>query len=465
MSEFSEKTKYKRTLFIFRRDLRKIDNSGLIAASKTSLEVIPAFIIDPLLIKKSNRKFSEFRMQFLKDCICELNEQLLDSKSHLHIFSGHPKKIILDLITDCKIDAIFVNRDYTPFSKKRDKEIKRICEENKIDFVIADDILLHDVDTIKTGKGEPYKIFTAFFSKAKELPIRQPQKYNFSNLSDAKIKSETTIENISELKIKRNSLQQKGGRESCLERLENIKNLVDYDEKRNFPAINGTSLLSAHNKFGTCSIREIYEVCINTLGPNHTIIRELYWRDFFTYLMHHFQYTFSKEFNKNFQKIKWHKDKKYFLKWCKGQTGFPIVDAGMRELNQTGFMHNRVRMIVASFLTKDMHIDWRLGEKYFATKLIDYDPCVNIGNWQWAASTGCDAQPWFRIFNPWIQQKKFDPNCTYIKKWIPELKELPAKNIHLLWKSFPKNSSYPKPILEHKSESQKSKEIFKMCTV
>lgn len=181
--------------------------------------------------------------------------------------------------------------------------------------------------------------------------------------------------------------------------------------------------------------------------------------------MHHFQYTFSKEFNKNFQKIKWHKDKKYFLKWCKGQTGFPIVDAGMRELNQTGFMHNRVRMIVASFLTKDMHIDWRLGEKYFATKLIDYDPCVNIGNWQWAASTGCDAQPWFRIFNPWIQQKKFDPNCTYIKKWIPELKELPAKNIHLLWKSFPKNSSYPKPILEHKSESQKSKEIFKMCTV
>jgi len=221
-------------------------------------------------------------------------------------------------------------------------------------------------------------------------------------------------------------------------------------------------MLSAHNRFGTCSIREVYHEILRSLGPAHTMISEIHWRDFFTYVMHHYPYSFSEEFNRKYQKIPWSKNKKAFAKWREGKTGFPIVDAGMRELNATGFMHNRVRMIVASFLTKDLHINWRWGEQYFASKLIDYDPSVNVGNWQWAASTGCDAQPWFRIFNPWLQQKKFDPDCIYIKRWIPELENISSKAIHRLDTKYPDIMlDYPKPMIDHKSESSHTKEVFK----
>jgi deoxyribodipyrimidine photo-lyase len=451
-------TLYKKSLFIFRRDLRLSDNTGLIAASQSSSEVIPIFIIDNSIM--NSEKFSEFRLQFLKDCLEDLDSQLNDKKSHLHIFVGATNEIISKIIKTVEIDAIFVNTDYTPFSKNRDKKIQKICKNNNIDFIEADDILLHNVDMLKTGNGEPYKVFTAFYSKAKEFQYRMPQKCKFENMADERINFEKNLDEISQFRIKNNPNVREGGRKACLKLIKNLKNLKNYDEERNIPSINGTSLLSAHNKFGTCSIREIHEECIKNLGQSHTIISELHWRDFFTYIMHHSPYSYSKEFNKKFQKIPWSTNEKSFSKWCKGETGFPIVDAGMRELNNSGFMHNRVRMIVASFLTKDLHIDWRMGEKYFATKLIDYDPCVNIGNWQWAASTGCDAQPWFRIFNPWLQQKRFDPECKYIKKWIPELGKLDVRTIHDLWKKYPENISYPKPILDHSMESKLAKEIF-----
>lgn len=451
--------KYQKSLFIFRRDLRLQDNTGLIAASQTSSEVIPIFIVDSAIMK-SKEKFSEYRLQFLKDCLLDLVSQLKDKKSYLHVFEGNSEVVISNILKTSKIDAIFLNTDYTPFSQKRDKKIEKICKENNVDFISTDDILLHNVELLKTGNGDPYKVFTAFYSKAREFQYRKPQIHKFENLSRTKIDSETSLESISEFKIKNNSKIRKGGRKVCLELLKNLKNLKNYDEERNFPSIDGTSNLSAHNKFGTCSIREIHQECIKNLGQTHTIISELHWRDFFTYIMYHSPYSYSKEFNKRFQKIPWSKNKTNFSKWCQGITGFPIVDAGMRELNNSGFMHNRVRMIVASFLTKDLHIDWRLGEKYFATKLIDYDACVNIGNWQWAASTGCDAQPWFRIFNPWLQQKRFDPECTYIKKWIPELREMDAKVIHDLWKKHPEDSSYVKPMVDHKTESQIAKEMF-----
>ena len=451
--------KYQKSIFLFRRDLRVEDNTGLINASKLSSKVFPCIILDEKIISKSNRKFSNFRMQFFEDCVKDLGEQLKQNKSKLYIFSGNYEEILLKIIRRLEIDAIFLNKDYSPFGIKKEEQIKLISENEKINFALTQDLLLQDPEIIKTQKGEPYKVFSAFFRKAKELPIRNPEKYQFKNLANQKIDFVSTARNFPE--TDRNKSIPIGGRQSCLRLLKNLKNLKNYDEGRNFPAKNNTSLLSPHNKFGTCSIREIFYESKKQLGSTHTIISELHWRDFFTYLMYHFPESYSTEFIKNFQKIPWKKDQKIFSKWAKGETGFPIVDAGMRELNQTGFMHNRVRMIVASFLTKDLHIDWRWGEMYFATKLIDYDPCVNTGNWQWSASTGCDAQPWFRIFNPWIQQKKFDPDCKYIKKWIPELIDMPAKNIHELWKKFPAKLKYPKPIVEHSVESKIAKNIFK----
>ncbi len=454
--------KYQKSLFLFRRDLRLIDNTGLIEANKSSIQTIPCFILDPKLSQKSNPKFSKFRLQFLHECLMDLNKQLQTRKSYLHVFSGLPEKIIENLINLLKLDAVFVNADYTPFSKKRDENIKKVCKKCKVDFITTNDLLLHDVEEIKTLKGQPYKIFTQFFSKAKELPVRKPQNFQFSNLSNQKIKSEITIDKLETYLGKNNDkLSFRGGRKSSLRLMNNLKNLKNYKNDRNFPAINGTSMLSAHNRFGTCSIREVYHKILQELGPTHTLITEIHWRDFFTYIMHHYPYSISKEFNKKYQKIPWSKNKKAFTKWCEGKTGFPIVDAGMRELNATGFMHNRVRMIVASFLTKDLHVDWRWGDWYFASKLVDYDPSVNIGNWQWAASTGCDAQPWFRIFNPWLQQQKFDSDCIYIKKWIAELENLPSQVIHSLDTKYPENIDYPKPMIEHKSESSYSKEIFK----
>jgi deoxyribodipyrimidine photo-lyase len=241
------------------------------------------------------------------------------------------------------------------------------------------------------------------------------------------------------------------------------KRLTNYPETRNLPAVNGTSHLSAHHKFGTLSIRETHAAIVDAFGSHHTLINELYWRDFFTHIGYHFPRVYGSAFNTKYNAVKWDRNKSYYEAWCKGMTGFPIVDAGMRELNATGYMHNRVRMITASFLTKDLHLDWRHGERYFARQLVDYDPAVNNGNWQWSASTGCDAQPYFRIFNPWLQQKRFDPDCVYIKHWVPELSHLQPAVIHKLATSPSiRVVNYPKPIVDHSTESQKSKELFKM---
>ena len=288
--------KYQKSLFIFRRDLRLADNTGLIAASQSSSEVIPIFIVDSAIMN-SKEKFSQFRLQFLKDCLLDLDAQLKNRKSHLHVFVGNSEKIISKILKTSKIDAIFVNTDYTPFSQNRDKKIEKICKENNVDFISTDDILLHNIELLKTGNGDPYKVFTAFFSKAREFQYRKPQRHEFENISETKISSETSLDKIPQFKIKNNSKIMKGGRNACLELIKNLKNLKNYDEERNIPSINGTSHLSAHNKFGTCSIREIYQECIKNLGQTHTIISELHWRDFFTYIMYHSPYSYSKEFN------------------------------------------------------------------------------------------------------------------------------------------------------------------------
>ena len=449
--------KFGNSLFLFTRDLRLSDNRGLIQACKESEKVFPCFIFDPKLISEKNSTYSEFRIQFLIESIGDLIEQFKKKKAILHLFHDSQKKIIPKIIETNKIDAVFTNFDYSPFARKKQQMLEKIVPD--IPLILCHDLLLHEVELIKTDKDKPYVIYSQFFKKAKTHHVSMPQKNNFLNFLTKPDQREINLTEVTEKKSFDFKNKIKGGRTEAMKILKNLFNLRDYKIKRNFPSQDYTTRLSAHNKFGTCSIREEYHEIANQLGPDHELIGEIFWRDFFTYIMYHFPYSFAKPFRKKYSKIPWSKNNKFFERWCKGTTGFPIVDAGMRELNSTGYMHNRVRMIVASFLTKDLHIDWKQGERYFAKKLIDYDPCVNVGNWQWAASTGCDSQPWFRIFNPWLQQERYDSECKYIKKWIPELEKFTPKEIHR-WDSMTEKSDYPKPIVTHSEESSHTKEIF-----
>jgi len=444
---------YKKTLFIFRRDLRIQDNIGLIESLQNSNEVIPCFIYDENIIKKL--KDSEFRWSFLNESLVDLDNELKKKGTSLQILEGNPEKIVDKIIKKHNLNAIFVNTDFTNYAQHRDEKIFQVCKKNKISFHSSLDFLLHNPNEIKTNEGSPYTIYSFFYKKARQFPIKKIVKNIQKNYSK---------EIISDDQIKKSKIKNKeitGGRKEALKILKDLDKFRDYDKVRDFPGLNQTTMLSAHNKFGTVSVREVHKEIKEVLGSDHTIMGEIYWREFFSHILFHFPYAQKTTFRKKFQKIPWSKSKESFKKWSEGNTGFPIVDAGMRQLNQTGFMHNRVRMVVASFLTKDLHMDWRLGEKYFEEKLIDHDPAVNSGNWQWAASTGCDSVPYFRIFNPWRQQERFDLNCDYIKKWVPELEKIEPKIIHNLWEKFPTDLEYPKPMLIHKIEAEKTKLIFK----
>ena len=442
------------SLFIFRRDLRLQDNTALIAALKNSEEVIPAFILTPEQLRKNDYK-SDNAVQFMLESLRELDWELKRQGSKLYFFEGLPGQVVEMLSS--KVNAVYLNKDYTPYSTIRDSKIDKVCKEKNMQFHAFQDCLLTEPHEIFTGSGKPYTIYTPFYKKARGKKIRLPVNNDRKNYSK-KSYGEKGIEILKKYSPKINeSVFRRGGRKEGLNLLTHVKKHKAYQKERDIPSIDGTTGLSAHNKFGTISIREFYHKVADTLGKNHQLIMELFWRDFYTHIAFNFPYVFGKEHKEKYQKLKWLYDKKKFHAWCKGKTGFPIVDAGMRQLNQTGWMHNRVRMIVASFLTKDLHIDWRWGEKYFAQKLVDYDPAVNNGSWQWAASTGSDAQPYFRIFNPWSQQKKFDPECKYIKKWIPELGKYNPKEIHQ-WQG---DDSYPSPIIDHDTERKKTLEIFK----
>ncbi len=452
---------HQKSLFIFRRDLRLEDNTALIEALQNSQEVIPVFIFDPRQRdKKNNPYFSQNAFQFLIESLTELDKDLQKKGSHLYLFEGKAHEVVEQIMSSEHIDAVYANKDYTPFSIARDESIEKTCAKRKVTFKSFHDALLHaPEDTLKADK-KPYTIFTPFYNNALRLPVKTPQKNTFKNYYSKNIRDETKMPIVTENK----EIFIRGGRSSALRILSHINTFQEYTSKRDIPSIHGTTGLSAHHKFGTISVRESFYTMNTQLGIEHALVRQLFWRDFFTMIAYYTPEVFGHAFQKKYDAVSWIIDEhhKPFIAWKEGKTGFPLVDAGMRELNTTGYMHNRVRMVVASFLTKDLHIDWRLGEKYFATKLVDYDPCVNNGSWQWAASTGCDAQPYFRIFNPWLQQERFDPECIYIKKWIPELQELDAKQIHQLYKQRPLIPiNYPKPIVEHKEESAKAIARFK----
>lgn len=453
---------YKNSLFIFRRDLRLIDNTGLNQTLAQSENVIPCFIFDPRQISNKNTYKNDNAIQFMIQSLQELKATLKKQHGNLYIFHGKAENIVETLIRGTTIDALFINRDYTPFSTLRDNAIKKICLAHNIPIIICNDSLLNEPENIKKSNNTHYSIFSAFYKKSLTFNIQKPTLQYSKNWFTNTIKNSYSLTTIAQKILPKNNthIAVSGGRSEGTKILQNLITLKHYSDEHNYPAIH-TSFLSAHLKFGTVSIREVYHTIKEKLGTSHPLLRQLYWRDFFTHIAYHVPKVFGYPYKMHYKNLTWNPNKALFKQWCMGKTGFPLIDAGMRELNATGFMHNRVRMIVASFLVKDLHINWLWGEKYFAQKLVDYDPAVNNGNWQWCASTGCDAQPYFRIFNPWLQQKTYDPDCMYIKKWIPELKSYDNKIIHNLFKDNNLTiKNYPRPIVNHQKESIYAKKLY-----
>lgn len=460
----SEKAKYKLSVFIFRRDFRIHDNRGLSKALAESRTVIPVFFLEERYLDSNNKKF--FRpnaLQFMFESLTELNEKLREHGSELFIFKGELFKRFGQFLKSVKIDAVYLNEDYSPTSREKDEKIKKVCEQKDISFYSVFDHLLTKPGSVLTLDETPYRVFTPFYKSALKMDVIKPNYKTGKNFYSGKLKDTFSVKSLFELLEKKNdSLAQRGGRKNAVSILKNIDKFKDYSDKRDIPSVDGTTKLSAHLRFGTISIREFYWKVRKQFGVSHSLIAELLWRDFYYHLGFFYPHVFKSAFLEKYDNLEWENDEDSFRAWCEGKTGFPIVDAGMRQLNTTGWMHNRLRMIVASFLTKDLHIDWRWGEAYFRSKLVDYDPFSNNGGWQWAASTGADAQPYFRIFNPWRQQQRFDPDARYIKMWVPELEKLDPKNIHNLNQNelYNKNK-YPKPVVDHKTESQKAKDYYK----
>jgi deoxyribodipyrimidine photo-lyase len=450
--------KNKLSLFIFRRDLRLVDNTALNIALSNSERVICGFIFDPRQISDHAYK-SQPGLSFMVNSLIELQKELQERGGELYFWNGLPGEVIKDLSKELPISSVYVNSDYTPFARARDLDLKNTCDSLGINFEAQHDLLLNHPGAVLKENGQPYQIYTPFYRASSKIEVRQVAPLGGVNFW----KGELSLKTIAPAGVCSDKPVSSGGREEALRILEQIGNFSKYDEERNLPAISGTTGLAPHNKFGTISCREFYHAVRKAFSKEHTLIRELYWRDFFSHIGFHFPHVFSGCFTRKYDQLKWSNDQSKFEAWCEGRTGFPIVDAGMRELKESGFMHNRVRMIVASFLTKDLLIDWRWGEKHFARNLTDYDPAVNNGNWQWAASTGCDAQPYFRIFNPWMQQDKFDPECIYIKKWVKELRGLSAREIHGLIKT-PEGLpilGYPAQIVDHKEAKIDAEEMFR----
>jgi deoxyribodipyrimidine photo-lyase len=450
-------TRYPTSLFIFRRDLRLQDNTGLNHALHLSTQVIPCFIFDPQQITPHPYQ-SQPALRFMLQSLQDLQQQFHQLDGELALYHAAPDTVIAQLSVHHKITAVFINRDYTPFSRQRDDNIAAICQRLGLALYVVPDVLLNEPEPCLKSDNTPYKVFTAFYNNAKQLPIAPPQA--LAKGLFLKVSTEITLAQFN-LPFSATATIQ-GGRQPALAILANLAHCHDYAQSRDFPSQDTTSYLSAHLKFGTCSIREAYYSVLECLGSEHPLIRQFYWRDFFTHLAYHFPRVFGQAFLSHFAAMVWDNNQAAFQRWTSGTTGFPIVDAGMRQLNSTGFMHNRVRMIVASFLVKDLHIDWRWGERYFAQHLVDYDPCVNNGNWQWAASTGCDAQPYFRIFNPWLQQQKFDPAGAYLYRWLPEIKGIAIKALHQ-WYKKQVECDYPAPMVNHDEESRLAKQRFKQA--
>lgn len=419
-------------IFWFRRDLRLDDNSGLSASLKSGQKIIPIFIFDTEILDQLENK-SDRRVDYIHQALAEMHEELKKRNSGIKIYHGKPLQIFKEIIKEFDIDNVFCNRDYEPQAIKRDQEIADFLKKNNIEFKDFKDQVIFEKDEIVKNDGSPYTVYTPYSKKWKEQ-FHQTEIHsthiNFDKFLSFKAKN---ICDLKEIGFEKTDI--------TFEKPVLDKKIIEsYDKNRDFPGLDQTTRLGIALRFGTISIRK----CVKYASEhNETWLNELIWREFFMQILFHFPKVVNHCFKDKYEKIDWRNNENEFKLWCEGKTGYPIVDAGMRQLNETGFMHNRVRMITASFLTKHLLIDWRWGEAYFAEKLLDYELSSNNGNWQWAAGCGCDAAPYFRIFNPTEQTKKFDKDQKYIKKWLPE------------------EYADIKPIIEHSFARNRALEVYK----
>ena len=423
-------------VFWHRRDLRVHDNAGLYKALRSGFEVKSIFIFDKNILDKLPK--NDQRVYFIHQELERLKKEYKQFGSDLQVFYGTPMEIWGKIIQEQPIAQVYSNRDYEPYALERDREIYDFLKKHDLEFVGAKDHVIFEKHEVVKNDGLPYTVFTPYARKWKEklnefyCKTYPNQKY-FNQLLQY---SADAIPSLADMGFMDEHFQEFPSRDlSAL-------SIDRYKETRDIPSIQGTSRLSLHLRFGTISIRELAKIA---LQKNESYLNELIWRDFYQMIIFHFPHSVHNSFKKQYDKIQWENDEAQFKAWSQGKTGYPIVDAGMRELNQTGFMHNRVRMITASFLTKHLLIDWRWGEAYFAEKLLDFELASNVGGWQWAASSGCDAAPYFRVFNPELQTEKFDKDKRYIKKWVPEFG----------------TSAYPKPIVDHKFARERVLARFK----
>lgn len=420
----------------FRRDLRLHDNAALYHALKEGIPVVPVFIFDRSILDKLEDK-QDRRVEFIHLAITAMQLQLKQLGSSMEVYYGFPADVFQQLANKYSIKKVFTNHDYEPYAKERDGAIQQQLNSAGISFHTCKDQVIFEKEEVLKDDGKPYTVFTPYSRKWKAklndfyLKSYPVEKYNHNFYQQPA----QVIPTLAEMGFTAAGLSFP----SAATKKEIIK---QYKEQRDFPAIEGTSRLSVHLRFGTISIREL---ATQALGLSEGFLNELIWRDFYHMILWHFPHVGEgKSFKKEYDFIEWRHGENDFQKWCDGQTGYPIVDAGMRELNTTGFMHNRVRMIVASFLTKHLLIDWRWGEAYFAKKLLDFDLAANNGGWQWAAGSGCDAAPYFRIFNPYLQTQKFDAKLEYIRKWVPEFEGF----------------NYVQPIVQHEFARKRCLEVY-----
>lgn len=423
-------------IFWFRRDLRLYDNAGLYHALKSKNPVLPIFIFDKNILDKLENR-ADRRVEFIHAALEELQLSLAKMGTSLEVFYSTPLEAFLELISKYKIEKVFTNHDYEPYAKERDRSIVQLLNSHGASVHTFKDHVIFEKDEVIKDDGKPYTVFTPYSRRWKAvLKDFHLQAYPTEKYFDNFYRQESrTIPSLQSLGFKKTSIP-------FPSKELNEQLVINYKEQRDFPALAGTSKMGVHLRFGTVSIRQMAKQCS---GLSETYLNELIWREFYQMILWHFpRVGKGKAFKPEYDNIEWRRDEGEFDKWCTGQTGYPIVDAGMRELNATGFMHNRVRMIVASFLTKHLLLDWRLGEAYFEEKLLDFDLASNNGGWQWAAGSGCDAAPYFRIFNPYLQTQKFDPKLEYINKWVPELNQF----------------NYPKPIVEHEFARKRCLEVY-----
>ena len=425
------------SIFWFRRDLRLHDNAGLYHALKSENPVLPVFIFDKNILDKLEDK-KDRRVEFIHNAVSEMQDELLKFGSSLLVKYGSPEEIFPALLNEYDVSEIYTNHDYETYAHDRDNAVSEYAMSEGVEFKTYKDHVIFEKNEVLSGAGTPYTVFTPYSRKWKEKALdtsyleSYPNEEYFNNFLKAEEMPIPSLEDMGFEKVEYN-FPSKEVRENI------VKN---YAEKRNFPAIEGTSRLSVHLRFGTVSIRDLAR---KAKDLSETWLNELIWRDFYANILYHFPHVGQGHaFRREYEKIEFRNNEVEFQKWCEGKTGYPIVDAGMREMNATGFMHNRVRMITASFMIKHLLIDWRLGEAYFAKKLNDFDLASNNGGWQWAAGSGCDAAPYFRVFNPRLQTEKFDKSLEYIKKWVPELN------------SF----EYPQPIVDHDFARKRVLEVY-----